>query len=77
MTDLKTIQIYGRKAEKICALLKKHNIPAKDHVVKLWDILSDENPCELIPAEVDEESVFDLPQLLEEAGIYLAGRREE
>ncbi|MBQ3241783.1 MAG: hypothetical protein IJA99_02425 [Oscillospiraceae bacterium] len=77
VTDLKTIQIYGRKAEKICALLKKHEIPAKDHVVKLWDILSDENPCELIPAEVDEESVFDLPQLLEEAGIYLAGRREE
>lgn len=77
VTDLKTIQIYGRKAEKICALLKKHNIPAKDHVVKLWDILSDDNPCELIPAEVDEESVFDLPQLLEEAGIYLAGRREE
>ena len=77
VTDLKTIQIYERKAEKICALLKKHEIPAKDHVVKLWDILSDENPCELIPAEVDEESVFDLPQLLEEAGIYLAGRREE
>ena len=77
VTDLKTIQIYGRKAEKICALLKKHDIPARDHVVKLWDILSDENPCELIPAEVDEESVFDLPQLLEEAGIYLAGRREE
>ncbi|MBQ2792909.1 MAG: hypothetical protein IJE98_07370 [Oscillospiraceae bacterium] len=77
VTDLKTIQIYGRKAEKICALLKKHDIPARDHVVKLWDILSDDNPCELIPAEVDEESVFDLPQLLEEAGIYLAGRREE
>ena len=77
VTDLKTIQIYGRKAEKICALLKMHDIPARDHVVKLWDILSDDNPCELIPAEVDEESVFDLPQLLEEAGIYLAGRREE
>ena len=63
--------------EKICALLKKYDIPAKDQVTKLWDILSDEDPCELVPAEVNEETIFDLPQLLEDAGIYLAGRREE
>ena len=70
-------EIAEENAEKICALLKKYDIPAKDQVTKLWDILSDENPCELVPAEVNEETVFDLPQLLEDAGIYLAGRREE
>lgn len=77
VSDLKTMQIYGRREEPIRALLKKYGVAEEKPCKKLWDILSEQNPCELIHVEVEEESVFDLPQLLADAGIYLAGRREE
>ncbi|MCI9406254.1 MAG: hypothetical protein HFK04_05005 [Oscillospiraceae bacterium] len=75
ISDLKTIQIYSRSLEPVTALLKNYGVPEEKDCQKLWDILSDENPCELIHVEVEEESVFDLPQLLADAGIYLAGQR--
>lgn len=46
-------------------------------MLKAVGILSDENPCELIHVEVEEENIFDLPELLSEAGIYFSGRRED
>ena len=77
VSDLKTIQIYGRCEEPIRALLKKYDLSEEKTCKKLWDILSEQNPCELIHVEVEEESIFDLPQLLADAGIYLAGQRKE
>ncbi len=75
--DLKTIQIYTVSPQPSRALLEKYQLPEEPGCQKLWDILSDENPCELIHVEVEEESVFDLPELLSDAGIYLAGRRAD
>ena len=75
--DLKTIQIYTVSPQPIRTLLEKYQLPEEPGCQKLWDILSDENPCELIHVEVEEESVFDLPELLSDAGIYLAGRRAD
>lgn len=75
--DLKTVQIYTASPQPIRSLLEKYHLKEESGCLKLWDILSEENPCELIHVEVEEESVFDLPELLSDAGIYLAGRRED
>lgn len=77
VSDLDTIQIYTQNHEIIEKLLEKYGLPRRDSCKKLWDILSQENPCELVHVEVEEESVYDLPALLADAGIYLAGKREE
>jgi len=77
VSDLKTIRIYTLFPEPVKGLLQKYAVPEEKNCKKLWDILSDQNPCELIHVEVEEESIFDLPELLADAGIYLAGQREE
>ncbi len=77
VSDLKTIQIYTLFPGLVKNLLEKYGILEEKTCKKLWDILSDQNPCELIHLEVEEESIFDLPELLSDAGIYLAGQREE
>lgn len=77
VSDLKTLQIYTADWELVKRLLEKYGVPQEKRCKKLWDILSDENPCELIHVEVEEESIFDLPELLADAGIYLAGQRTE
>ena len=75
--DLKTVQVYTASPQTVQKLLEKYEIPEEPGCLKLWDILSDENPCELIHVEVEEENIFDLPELLSEAGIYFSGRRED
>ena len=75
--DLKTVQVYTASPQTVQKLLEKYEIPEEPVCLKLWDILSDENPCELIHVEVEEENIFDLPELLSEAGIYFSGRRED
>ena len=73
----KTVQVYTASPQTVQKLLEKYEIPEEPGCLKLWDILSDENPCELIHVEVEEENIFDLPELLSEAGIYFSGRRED
>ncbi|MDD3193257.1 MAG: hypothetical protein PHE47_05310 [Oscillospiraceae bacterium] len=75
VSDLKTIQIYTANEKPVADLLQKYDLIAEPCCKKLWDILSDKNPCELIHVEVEEQSIFDLPALLADAGIYSAGRR--
>lgn len=76
VTDLKTVQIYTVDKDATVKMLEKLGYSLQTPLTKLWDIAGDDNRCVLSHVEVEEESIFDLPDLLEEAGIYLSGKRE-
>ena len=76
VSDLKTVQIYTQCPSPVEQLLHSYQISEEPGCKTLWDVVSEENPCQLLHVEVEEESIFDLPDLLADAGIYLAGRRE-
>ncbi len=75
--DLKTVLIYTNHPEKIHRILQENKIPQENKCLKLWDLSDEGSECELMHVEINGENIFDLPDLLHGAGIYLAGRRND
>lgn len=72
----KVMSIYCSNAKlkaKTEELLKKAGAEKTAELLIPWDILSEENGGVCVRAEQDGVSLFDLPELLKDAGMYSAG----
>ena len=67
--------IFSRDIEKYKPFLEEHRIPKVDHLVTAWDTFSADHPGHSERYEINGKSVFDIPELFKERGIYLAERR--
>ena len=74
------MQLWTRdeSAGKYAGLFENAGIPRIQKLVTAWDTFSQDAPgeCELLTAE-NGKNIYDLVELLKEAGLYHAGQREE
>ena len=59
------------EAEKLCEMLERTGAVKQDEADSLADYMSDEDEGVLTPVETDGITVYDLPELLKDAGMYL------
>ena len=59
------------RAEKISEMLEKIGVKKKDKADSLSDYMSDDDEGVLTPIESDGITVYDLPELLHDAGMVL------
>ncbi|WP_072416164.1 MULTISPECIES: hypothetical protein [unclassified Ruminococcus] len=71
----KVMSIYspdGGRLKKTEKLLKDLGASPVTDLVTPWDVISEENPAVCASVEEDGISAFDLPEMLEKAGMYKA-----
>ncbi|MDY4190655.1 MAG: hypothetical protein SOX72_00350 [Oscillospiraceae bacterium] len=77
VSDYKVIQVYTAAPGRTREILKGMGVPFKEDLRTLWDAVDEQHPAELSLVEAEEEWIFDIPENLKDAGMYLSGRREE
>lgn len=70
--DYQEFMLYTPKKDKAEMLLKKLGIPKTENPCSMWNTFTDEQQGSLSAVELEGETVFDIPDALEEAGMYLA-----
>ena len=71
----KVMSIYcsnSRVENGLNKLFKEYGAEFREALTTPWDIISEENSGVCVRAEEDGISLFDLPELLEEAGMYFS-----
>jgi hypothetical protein len=58
--------------KKTTAMLKKQGAEEREKLITPWDIISESNTGTCVRVDEDGISVFDLPELLKDAGMYFA-----
>ena len=67
--------VYG--GEKYAAAFEKPGVPRTDKLKTMWDNFTPDTPGACSSVEIEGEKIYDLPELLSEAGMYYAETREE
>lgn len=65
------------KAPFMTDFFEKHSINKTDNLVTAWDMLSPATPGECTMCEQDDRTVYDIPPVFAELGMYMAERCEE
>ncbi len=76
VSDYKVIQIYTAVPRRSEQVLADMSIPPKENLRTLWDMVDEKSPAELTLVEAEDEWMFDIPENLREAGMYLSSRRK-
>lgn len=71
------LTIYSQNIEKYNDFFDGHEIEKTDDLKTAWSTFTDETPGVSVRYEADGRSVFDIPKLFEDWGMYLAEQREE
>lgn len=71
-TDYQEFTMYTKKPAKAAKMLKELGLAETDEPDSIWDMLSDDNVGSLSAVESEGETVFDIPEALEDAGMYKA-----
>lgn len=68
--------IFSRDIAKYESFLEEHNVSKVENLLTAWDTFSSEHPGSAELYKVNEKTVYDIPELFKEWGIYFAERRE-
>lgn len=71
------ISIYTRNIEGYDGFFESHEIDRVENLITAWDTFTQETPGECVRFDTDGKSVYDIPEMFKERGIYLAEQREE
>ncbi|MBR7002313.1 MAG: hypothetical protein IKI11_06620 [Neisseriaceae bacterium] len=71
------LTIYSSNIEQFYDFFEQHNIEQVNRLITAWDTFSYDNPGMSERYEENGKSIYDLPELLKDWGIYFAERREE
>lgn len=69
--------IYSPKIKRYVAFMKDLNVARTDDLVTAWDTFTPEHPGSSERIETNGKSIFDVPEMLADRGIYKAEQREE
>ena len=70
------ITIYCRDKKVYDGFFEQHDINPVTNLVTAWDTFTQESPGESERVDTNGESVFDIPNIFKEWGIYLASQKE-
>jgi hypothetical protein len=71
------LTIYSKNIGSYSGFFAPHKIEPAEKFITAWDIISPENPGHCGRYELYGKTVFDIPGMLRDWGIYLAEQREE
>lgn len=69
------IVVYG--GERYAAAFKGLGLPQTGELKTMWDNFTPETPGACSNVEIEGEKIYDIPDLLQDAGMYYAETREE
>ena len=70
------VTIFSRNIAGFESFFEKFHISRVDHLLTAWDTFSQDHPGISERYEANGKTVFDIPELLKDRGIYFAQRRE-
>lgn len=71
-TDFQEFSMYTAEIKKAKSMLTSLGLTEMQTPDSIWRLLSDENEGSLSVVEIEGETVFDIPEALEDAGMYKA-----
>lgn len=74
LMDYQEFMLYTPKTDRAKKLLEGLGIGKTDKPDDLWELFTEDEPGTLSAVELEGETVFDIPEALEEAGMYRAAR---
>ncbi len=70
------VSIFTQNEKKYQGFFEEHGINRVDTLVTAWDTFTQDTPGESMRIDTDGKSVYDIPDLFRDWGIYLAEKRE-
>lgn len=74
--DYQEFMMYTSKTDRAKKLLESLGIERTDKPDSMWEHFTDDDPGTLSAVELEGETVFDIPEALEEAGMYRASEEK-
>lgn len=71
------VSLYTQHRKKYDGFFEKHQIEAVENLITAWDTFTQESPGKSAIVYTDGKSVYDIPVMLQDWGIYLAEKRED
>ena len=71
------VSIYTSNKEMYNGFFEDHEISRDENLLTAWDTFTKETPGESERVDTDGKSVYDIPEMFKDWGIYLAEQREE
>ena len=71
------ISVYTHNKNAFDGFFEKHEIACVENLVTAWDTFAEDAPGESSRVDTDGKSVYDIPYLFKERGMYLAEQRED
>lgn len=71
------VSVYTKDKNTYDGFFEKHGIAYVEELVTAWDTFTQDLPGESIRVDTAGKSIYDIPDMLKEWGIYLAEQRED
>lgn len=71
------VTVHTRDKAAYDGYFEEHGIPLTENLITAWDTFSKDHPGESSIVDTDGKSVYDIPEILKDRGIYFADRRED
>ena len=71
------VSLYTKNKENFDGFFEKHEIPQVENLITAWDTFTQDAPGETSRVDTEGTSIYDIPDMLQEWGMYLAERRED
>ena len=70
------ISVYTQNKNTFDGFFEEHEIAFVEHLITAWDTFTQYNPGETFRVDTDGKSIYDIPDIFKDWGIYLAEQRE-
>lgn len=70
------VYIHTQNKDRFDGFFEAHGIRHTEELVTAWDTFTQDAPGESARVDTDGKSIYDIPDLLKDRGIYFAQRRE-
>ncbi len=71
------VTVYTQNRSVFDGFFEVHKIPRVEELITAWDTFTKDAPGDSFCIDVDGKSIYDIPDLLKDWGIYLAEQRED
>lgn len=71
------VLLYTRNEKSYDGFFEEHGIYRVENLLTAWDTFTKECPGESFRVDTDGKSVYDIPDMLKDYGLYFAEQREE
>ena len=71
------VSVYTKSKNTFEGFFEEHEIGYVEHLVTAWDTFTQDTPGTSFRVDTDGKSIYDIPDIFKDWGIYLAEQRED